>query len=269
MHRENESMKARKTTLLGGRVSFLQAPKGGYRTGIDPIFLAAALPVFPTCSVLDLGCGSGAAILCLAAICPFEIRITGIDNDVVALDLARRNIALNSFAQKNIWLTKTDIAWEKERLCAAIGGNFDYVMTNPPFYKKGSTVPPRDAGRMRAHCEEGADLSCWVRTAYHMLAEEGALLMIYPKQRCDDLLQALHLAGFGRVELVMLKPKQEREEKRFLALARKKKENSAEAPLFHDAFILHQPSGEWTAQARAILYDGGVHHPWRNSKILN
>ncbi|PCH69375.1 MAG: methyltransferase, partial [Rhodobacteraceae bacterium] len=52
--------------FLGGRVQLLQ-PQSGYRAGVDPVLLAAAVPGRAGQSVLELGCGAGAASLCLAA----------------------------------------------------------------------------------------------------------------------------------------------------------------------------------------------------------
>ncbi|MBI3708303.1 MAG: methyltransferase [Proteobacteria bacterium] len=51
--------------LLGGRVAFRQ-PAAGYRAAIDPVLLAASVPAATKGRVLELGCGAGAALLCLA-----------------------------------------------------------------------------------------------------------------------------------------------------------------------------------------------------------
>jgi len=59
-------MNSTEDALLGGRVRLLQA-KVGYRAAIDPVLLAAAIPARAGQRVLDLGCGAGAASLCLAA----------------------------------------------------------------------------------------------------------------------------------------------------------------------------------------------------------
>jgi len=52
--------------LLGGRIQ-LRQPVDGYRAAIDPVFLAASVPAEPHQLILDVGCGQGAAMFCLAA----------------------------------------------------------------------------------------------------------------------------------------------------------------------------------------------------------
>jgi tRNA1(Val) A37 N6-methylase TrmN6 len=63
--------------LLGGRVRVRQ-PADGYRAAIDPVFLAAAVAVEPQQLILDVGCGPGAAMLCLAARV-LECRVVGLE----------------------------------------------------------------------------------------------------------------------------------------------------------------------------------------------
>ena len=55
--------------VLGGRVT-LRQPAEGYRAAIDPVFLAAAVAEDCRGPVVDLGCGAGAATLCVAARLP-------------------------------------------------------------------------------------------------------------------------------------------------------------------------------------------------------
>ncbi len=60
--------------LLDGRLRLCQ-PAAGYRAAIDPVFLAAAVPGEAGSRVLDLGCGVGAAALCLLTRVPRARRI--------------------------------------------------------------------------------------------------------------------------------------------------------------------------------------------------
>ena len=84
--------------LLGGRLRF-QQPARGYRVAIDPVLLAAAVPASSGARVLDVGAGTGAASLCLAARAP-ECQIVGLElqrelcrigsHNVTRMDLNRR-----------------------------------------------------------------------------------------------------------------------------------------------------------------------------------
>src|SRR5512139_3877326 len=65
--------------LLGGRVR-LQQPASGFRAAIDPVLLAAAVPAGEGDIVLDVGCGTGAAALCLATRVE-AAHVTGIEAD--------------------------------------------------------------------------------------------------------------------------------------------------------------------------------------------
>mgnify|MGYP003408994725 CR=1 FL=1 len=52
--------------FLCGKLQLLQ-PRKGYRAATDPVLLAAAVPARSGQSVLDLGCGAGAAALSVSA----------------------------------------------------------------------------------------------------------------------------------------------------------------------------------------------------------
>src|SRR6185503_13495505 len=85
-------------TLLGGRVK-LRQPVDGYRVAIDPVILAAAVPAGAQDRVIDIGCGTGAASLCLAARVP-NCRGVGLERDHALAELARDNVARNGFADR-------------------------------------------------------------------------------------------------------------------------------------------------------------------------
>ena len=82
--------------FLCGRLHLWQ-PLKGYRAATDPVLLAAACPASPGQSVLDLGCGAGAAALCLGhpRAGPDAARA---GTAAGYADLARRNAADNGIA---------------------------------------------------------------------------------------------------------------------------------------------------------------------------
>lgn len=63
--------------LLSGKVR-LRQPRHGYRAAVNSVVLAAAVATQPGQRVLELGCGAGAALLCLAARIP-GLALTGIE----------------------------------------------------------------------------------------------------------------------------------------------------------------------------------------------
>jgi hypothetical protein len=65
----NEDADLTHDAFLGGMLRLWQ-PRSGYRAGVDPVLLAASVPAVAGQRVLELGCGVGTAILCLAARVP-------------------------------------------------------------------------------------------------------------------------------------------------------------------------------------------------------
>src|SRR5262249_57888159 len=72
----------------------LRQPAEGYRAAIDPVFLAASVPAEPHQLVLDVGCGAGAAMFCLAARVP-HCRVVGLEMQRDLVRLAGDNVILN------------------------------------------------------------------------------------------------------------------------------------------------------------------------------
>ena len=63
--------------LLGGRVRLLQLRRG-YRVAVDSVLLAASVEASAGARILDLGCGTGAVALCLAARVP-GVTVVGLE----------------------------------------------------------------------------------------------------------------------------------------------------------------------------------------------
>ena len=75
--------------FLGGRLRLLQ-PAKGYRAGVDPVLLAASVPAKAGQRVLELGCGVGAALLCLGRRVP-GLSLTGVEIQPLYAYCARCN----------------------------------------------------------------------------------------------------------------------------------------------------------------------------------
>jgi tRNA1(Val) A37 N6-methylase TrmN6 len=236
--------------LLGGRVRLLQ-PKRGYRAAIDPVLLAAAVGPRPGERVLDAGCGTGAASLCLAARCP-EVLVTGLERDRAALELARASVALAGL-EGRVQLVEGDLLAPPAELRRTV---FDWVASNPPFLERARGRAPEEPGRAAARLES-TDLSRWVEACLARLAPRGRLVLVHRADRLPELLAAL--AGrAGEITLFPLWPEEGEPARRILVRARK---GSRAAARLLPGLVLHRPDGRYTEAAEAVLR-GAEPIPW-------
>jgi tRNA1(Val) A37 N6-methylase TrmN6 len=248
--REDQAGPARDDTttedaILGGQLR-LRQPAKGYRTGIDPIFLAAAAPA--SARALDLGCGVGAAALCLARRLP-EVEVAGLEVQPALAALARENVRLNGL-QARIAIHEGDLLQPPMLL----SGDFDLVMANPPFHAAGHATAPADPDRARGHVEGAADLARWVLQALKLAGPKGLLLLIHRPERLGDLLGLLE-GRAGGVTVFPLWPGSGRPARRILLLARK---GSAAPMTLAAGLVLHEADGRFTAAADAVLRGAGL-----------
>lgn len=166
--------------FLDGRLRLLQ-PRKGYRAATDAVLLAAACPAVAGDSVLDLGCGAGAAALCLAARVP-GLSLEGLELQPGYADLARHNAERNALP---LSVHEGSLA----RMPAALRRDFRQVIANPPWYPAGGTPSPHGPRRMAMQAE--LPLAAWVAAAARRLAPGGWLTLIAGADSLPELLSAL------------------------------------------------------------------------------
>ena len=232
--------------LLGGRIR-LKQPAAGYRVAIDPVFLAAAVPAEPHQLVLDVGCGAGAAMLCLAARVPHS-RLVGLEMQRDLVRVAGDNIILNGLeARASVMIG--DLLHPPPRLSP---GAFDHVMANPPFHPRGHAEPVAVSGKSAATIEGDADLGDWVRFSLAMVRSKGTVTFIHRADRIDALLG--QIAGrAGEVVVFPLWPGEGKAASRILVRARK--QDAARARLAA-GLVLHEADGRLSADADGVLREG-------------
>ncbi len=234
--------------LLGGRVRLSQ-PVEGYRAAIDPVFLAAAVPARAGESVLDLGCGAGAAALCLLARVP-ELRVPGLELQAELVRLAGENARANGVADRFLGIAG-DVARPPPRLAP---GAFHHVLCNPPQLPAERARPAPNPARDAANREGAARLADWVTTALAMVRPKGSLGFVHRADCLDALLAALS-GRAGEIVVFPLWPRRGQAAKRILVRALKE----VATPLrLSPGLVLHEADGRFTAAANAVLRDGAA-----------
>jgi tRNA1Val (adenine37-N6)-methyltransferase len=225
-------------TFLDGRVKIAQ-PENGFRSGLDAVMLAAAVPAQSGQTALELGAGAGTASLCLLARVP-GLALTGVEIDKSLTALAGDNAAANGlqadFACADIFA-----------LPSGLKRDFDQVFCNPPFHGEGQVSP--NEMRATALMDQGR-LEDWLRIGLQRTISGGFFTAILRADRLNQALAALPEKG---VAVFPLWPKAGEAAKRVIVQARK----GSNAPFaLLPGLVLHTVNGAWTPEADDVLRRG-------------
>lgn len=231
-------------TLLGGRIRYAQLADG-YRTGLEPVLLAATIPARAGDRVLEAGTGAGAGLLCVAARIPGIIGV-GVERDAVLAALAATNMAANGFERLSV--AASDLAeWSAT-------APFDHAFANPPWHLADATASP-DARRDAAKRAADGLLALWVARLAKSLRPRGTLSLVLPTGRLPEALAAYAAAGCGSASVLPLWPKRDREAK--LLLLRGIRGGRASCRVL-PGLVLHTPDNRLTDETEAILRQGAA-----------
>ena len=238
--------------FLGGQIALRQS-KDGYRAAMDPVLLAAAVPVVTQGRVLDLGCGNGAALLCYGSRVPGP-ALVGLELDGEAAALARLNARENGF-EGRCDILHGDILNPPDTLTP---GGFDQVFANPPYMdaRAGDASPIAD--RARSNVEGNARLKDWIAALLRFARPKGGITLIHRADRTDEILALLSRKA-GDITVIPLWPRQGQPAKRVIVRARKGVRGGT---ILHPGLVLHgaadDPAARYTPAAAAILRDGAA-----------
>ena len=236
--------------LLGGRIALRQSAQG-YRAGMDAALLAAACDAKPGETVIEAGCGPGAALLAAAARRP-QARFTGVERDPQALALALENMALNGLDER-VTARLGDVTQPFKALGLE---RFDAAMANPPYFDDASAIRGPAPAKTQAWIAEGG-LAAWTGFLLKAVRDGGAITVIHRADRLADLLNHLG-AKAGSFRIRPVQPFADAPAKRVLVRAIR----GGKAPLvLLPALVLHDAGGAHSAAAEAILR-GTADLPW-------
>jgi tRNA1Val (adenine37-N6)-methyltransferase len=231
--------------LLDGRLRYAQ-PSAGFRSGIEPVLLAASIPAGPGNRVIEAGTGAGAALLCLAARVP-GLRGIGIERNAELAELAQTNAMANGMA---------DLVFRAADIAVVDAGiaEFHHAFANPPYHAAPGSVSPITARATAKQAEAGL-FEVWAICLGRTLRHRGTLTFIVPVIAIPACLAAMAAASCKPEALLPLWPHHGRAAK--LVLMRGIK-NGRGALRLLPGLILHEANGEFTPQAETILRNGAA-----------
>ncbi len=230
--------------LLGGRLRYRQ-PAIGFRSGIEPVLLAAAVPSRPGEHILEAGTGAGAALLCLSVRVP-GVHAVGVEIDETIADLAVVNAGANGL---------TNIRIIKGRIEVLVFQHpFDHAIANPPYHRPGGSTSPVSAREVAKRGSEALMLT-WIERLSAALRDRGSVTIIVPAGMVPACLAAMAASRCPCTVVFPLWPKVGRPAK--LVLLRGLK--NARTPMqLMPGLILHNPDGSFTESAQLILTGGAA-----------
>jgi len=236
-------------TLLGGRVRYTQF-LDGYRTGLEPVLMAAAIPARRGQRIIEAGCGAGAGLMCVAARAP-EISGVGVEMEAATAALARQNFSDNGL--ESLRALCADVT-ARELLSDADCG-FDHAFANPPWHRAHSTLAP-DLRRRAARSESATNtLEGWIKALARVLRHGGSLTLALPAASLTRSLAAMSAHQIGSVAVLPLWP--HRNEAARLIIVQGRKAGRGDSRLL-PGLVLHEDDGSFTTAAQAILRHGEI-----------
>lgn len=162
-----------------------------FRLGTDSVLLADFVNTSGRTRGIDLGCGSGILPLLLCARAP-KLNMTGLEINPDAVLIARKNMTENSLDGR------TEIVQGDIRSCRELfrTGEFDLIVSNPPYFAAGSGRLSPDAARAAARGEVLCTLEDICRAASYLCRTGGAFCLVHRAERLADAVCLLRETGF-------------------------------------------------------------------------
>ena len=181
-------MMAEFNELWQGGPVFAQAEH--FKLGTDSVLLAAFANAASAHRGIDLGCASGAVALLL--LCGNErLHMTGLEIVPEAAALARENMEKNGFSAR-AEIVCGDIRRHRELFRS---GEFDLVVSNPPYFPLGSGRLSPDKERAAARGETDCTLSAICAAAAFLCRTGGRVCFVHKPERLSELFCAMSARG--------------------------------------------------------------------------
>ena len=171
--------------LLSNGMKILQQD-GAFRMSTDSILLADFCAGLRGDAVADLGCGGGTLGILLCAAHP-GCRVTGVEIQARACEIARKNIEVNGLEDR-FAVVRADLRALEGVLDA---GSFDAVVSNPPYFPADSGYAPPDEAAAIARTERECTFDDLCASAARLLHFGGSFWLVHRPERMAELMTVL------------------------------------------------------------------------------
>ena len=167
-------------------LKLIQRPDA-FRFGTDSVLLADFANPRKNDVAVDLGCGTGAIALLMAAHRP-GLVVDAVEIQPEIADMASRSAAMNDM-QDRVRVLNADMreAW---RLLGA--GGHTLAVCNPPYGRAGAALESQNEAKRIARHEGDLAPADIARSAAMLLKNDGRFCVIYPAPRAFEMMRAMH-----------------------------------------------------------------------------
>lgn len=210
-----------------------------YSFGIDSILLANFSKMKKNKTLIDIGAGNG--ILSLACLSYYNLsKVYGIEIQEKKAELFNENLKLNSINNIEIINKDLNLTEFPHNFC-------DYIITNPPYYKKGANIKNDKEEFLLSRQEIKMNLTDIFSFSNKTLKDKGKLFMIHKPERLVDIIKESGNLKLKRIKFVQSKSN---EKPVFILLEFVK--NANEGLKFEDPLIIYDENGNYSQEVRLI-----------------
>lgn len=209
------------------------------KVGTDSVLLGAWARLENSPCILDIGTGCG--LLALMAAQRSDARITAIDIDPVATESAAANFRISPWAGRLTarCIRLQDFQNEPE------AGNFDHIISNPPFFINSLKAP--DPDRSNARHNDLLPFEDLAFASVNLMTPDGRLSMVLPVAEGDVFIEVAAKTGLFLNRKLTVIPKAGKEANRLLLEFTRK-----QMPMESTVLTIRNESGEYTDEYKKL-----------------
>lgn len=219
----------------------------GFCFGIDSVLLTEfAKDMKKNKTIVDLGTGTGIIGILLTKKVEAS-KVIGVELQKDVAQMAKRSVELNNL-QNVMQIINEDVhslSLEKN--------SFDYIVTNPPYKKKGTGIINKEDKQFISRHETTVNLEEWIEVASNLLKDNGAIYMVHRPERLNEIIQDLRKYKLEPKRIRFVYPKKNKDANLVLIKAVKYANEflKVEKPL-----IIYNEDGSYTDEILKIYEEG-------------